>query len=301
MEKIILLTFGIVAIIALLIFLIVVPKETKHFHLSEDAQLDKTLQKIVNLLGGDILTFVDKTRFKPKTYDQRLEELIATCGNPWNLTIVEFQIVRFVLSAVFALIGLTLGIIISVSFVHGPVAILIPLITAPLLGYLGYLYPESNYEGLKKKRDEEFKRYFPEAIDYLIMIIGSGTTLTVAFERSVEYLEEGAVKEEFKKIVSELHSGQSLEKALNNFASRVPSESIKAFCKSLNNANKLNVDLKGILEARSDASRRELEQEIEKRISTLDTKVMMCLSPTALVSILIVVMSPTAVTLMNSF
>ena len=92
-----------------------------------------------------------------------------------------------------------------------------------------------------------------------------------------------------------------MESALNNFASRVPSESIKAFSKALNNANRLSVSVVDILSSRSDTSRKELELEIEKRISTLDTKVMMVLSPTAMLSIMIVALAPSVQTLLNAF
>ena len=46
---------------------------------------------------------------------------------------------------------------------------------------------------------------------------------------------------------------------------------------------------------------RKIDLEIEKRISTLDTKVMLVLSPTAMVSIMIVALAPSVQILLNAF
>ena len=300
MNNIIILTIGIVAIFGFLFLLILSPKKTTNFKLSDDDELDSVLKKVVTLIGGDVLAFSENIRFKPKTRDDKLEELIHSCGNPWKVSLFEFQVIKLSLAVALGIVGAILGILLVVSdFAFWGIS---PIASIALFAYLGYLYPNSYYEGVKKSRDLEFKKNFPEAIDYLLMILGGGGyTLPVAFEMTLEYLEEGAVKDEFTKIVSDLHTGQTMESALNNFASRVPSESIKAFSKALNNANKLSVSVVEILAARSDASRKELELEIEKRISTLDTKVMLVLSPTAMVSIMIVALAPSVQILLNAF
>lgn len=300
MNNILIVTIGIVAVFSFLFLLILSPKKSTKFKLSSDEELDSVLKKVVSLIGGDVISFAENTKFKPKTRDEKLEELINSCGNPWNVSVYEFQVIRLTLAVAMAIVGAIIGIIlITTGFAFFGIG---PIIAIAIFSYLGYLYPNSYYEGIKKNRDLEFKKNFPEAIDYLLMIIGGGgDTLPVAFEVCLDYLDEGVVKEEFTKIVSDLHTGQTMESALNNFASRVPSESIKAFSKALNNANRLSVSVVDILSSRSDTSRKELELEIEKRISTLDTKVMMVLSPTAMLSIMIVALAPSVQTLLNAF
>jgi pilus assembly protein TadC len=132
-----------------------------------------------------------------------------------------------------------------------------------------------------------------------MILSGGGYSLPVAFEMSLDYLPTGVVKEEFTKIVSDLHTGQTMEMALNSFAERVPSEGIKSFVKALNNANKLSVSVVDILRARAFASRKDLETEIEKRVTGLPVKVMLILSPSSAAAIIIIAISPSISAIMN--
>ena len=69
--------------------------------------------------------------------------------------------------------------------------------------------------------------------------------------------------------------------------------------KALNNANKLSVSVVEILRARAFASRKELETEIEKRVTGLPVKVMLVLSPASAASIIIIAISPSISAIMN--
>ena len=105
------------------------------------------------------------------------------------------------------------------------------------------------------------------------------------------------IRKEFEQIVNELRSGVTMEQALLNFSDRAPTDGIKAFAKALNNANRLSVSMIDILKARSIESRRDLENEIDQRIATLDSRVTMVFSPVTAISLGIVVIAPTIWTL----
>lgn len=296
MNNIIIATFGIVALVISILVLILSPKESKYFNLpSDDSEMDATIRKVLNLIGGDV-AYLGNTQIKRMSKDGEIEKLLVSSGNPWNINVQEFVILRFVIAIMGFVFGIALGI------VFGIVTGFFFLSPAPaiLFAFLGWLYPKNAYEGRKKQREMEFKAKLPEAIDYLIMILsGGGYSLPVAFEMSLDYLPIGVVKEEFTKIVSDLHTGQTMEMALNSFAERVPSEGIKSFVKALNNANKLSVSVVEILKARAFASRKELETEIEKRVTGLPVKVMLVLSPASAASIIIIAISPSISAIMN--
>lgn len=296
-------TLGIVALITFVFLMILSPKKTTSFELSDSSQLDPTLAKLVTLLGGDVSSFFPESVIK-KNENEHLKRLIEASSNPWNITIHEFVIIRLVLATVGAISGLILGLLLILTGESLGVPIIMAGFLTPVLimlgGLLGFKYPESTYETEQKRRDKEFKMNLPEAIDYLIMILsGGGYSLPVAFEMSLDYLPEGVVHEEFTRIVSDLHAGKTMETALNDFAERVPSEGIRAFSKALNNANKLSVSVVEILKARAEASRKELELEIEKRLSTLPVKVMLVLSPSSALSIMLVALAPSADAIMK--
>src|SRR5574344_189934 len=240
MNNIIIATLGIVALVISILVLILSPKESKYFNLpSDDSEMDATVRKVLNLIGGDV-AYLGKAQIKRMSKDGEIEKLLVSSGNPWNINVQEFVILRFVIAIMGFVFGVALGI------VFGIVTGFFFLSPAPavLFAFLGWLYPMNAYEGRKKQREMEFKAKLPEAIDYLIMILsGGGYSLPVAFEMSLDYLPIGVVKEEFTKIVSDLHTGQTMEMALNSFSERVPSEGIKSFVKALNNANKLSVSV----------------------------------------------------------
>jgi len=289
MNNIIIATFGIVALVISIIFLILAPKESKYFNLpADDSEMDATVRKVLNLIGGDV-AYLGNKQIKKMSKNDEIEKLLISSGNPWNINVQEFVILRFVVAIMGFIAGVVLGIFFSVLL---DTVFLFP-IPVFLLTFLGWLYPKNVYESRKSQREMEFKAKLPEAIDYLIMILsGGGYSLPVAFEMSLDYLPQGVVKEEFSKIVSDLHTGQTMEMALNSFAERVPSEGIKAFVKALNNANKLSVSVVEILKARAFASRKDLETEIEKRVQGLPVKVMLVLSPTSAGAIIVIAIAP---------
>lgn len=303
MNSLILVTLGIVALISFLFLLILSPKKTETFQLGENHKLDPTLSKIVQLFGGDITTFFPETLEK-QSKDDKLERLIQSSSNPWNVTLQEFLVLRFVFAGGGLILGAVVGALASyfITIVEMPAPLMFLLLPAGIIGggFLGFKYPEVVYENEKSSRDSEFKGNLPEAIDYLIMILsGGGYSLPVAFEMSLDYLPDGAVHDEFSKIVSDLHTGKTMESALNDFAERVPSEGIRAFSRALNNANKLSVSVVEILKARAEASRKELELEIEKRLAVLPVRIMLVLSPASAGAIMLIALAPSAHAIMQ--
>lgn len=301
--NLILATLGIVALVIFVFLMILSPKKTSSFELSDSSQLDPTLARLVILFGGDVSSFFPESVIR-KGENEHLKRLIESSSNPWNVTIHEFVIIRLALATAGAISGLIFSLfLLFLGESFGVPVVMAGLLTPVIIvlgGLLGFKYPESTYETEKKRRDKEFKMNLPEAIDYLIMILsGGGYSLPVAFEMSLDYLPQGVVHEEFSRIVSDLHTGKTMENALNDFAERVPSEGIRAFSKALNNANKLSVSVVEILKARAEASRKELELEIEKRLSTLPVKVMLVLSPSSALSIMLVALAPSADAIMN--
>lgn len=296
MNHVLLFTLGIIFLIGLLFLLVMMPNKKNDYEFSQDSNLDPTLKKILALVGSDIHSFTaDKVSVEAKNND--ITRLIEASGNPWNVSAYELVALRYVFACLY-FVGASLLTAI-LAFVH-PLFGLVGVALVIGATLLGFQYPTTYYESVKKDRESKFKANLPEAIDYLVMILGGGGySLPIAFEMSLDYLPEGVVRDEFTKIVTDLHTGQSMETALNNFAKRVPSESIKAFVKALNNANKLSVNILDILITRSKESRKELELEIEKRVSTLGTRVMLVLSPTSAIAVILVSASPSFAAIIN--
>jgi type II secretion system protein F domain protein len=289
------LTVSILALIGMFIILIKGTKQKPNSSkiLGTNTNLDPSVEKLMKMFGGDITSLVGTERLIQQAKKTKTEELFRKSGNPWKLQIIEFIVLQYVLGCLGVFVGLLFGALLSfigLSQLGFLLIILLPI--------LGFRYPSSTYHSIAKSKENQYKGQLPEAIDYLILALsGGGYSLPTAFEKVLDFMPNNLIRKEFEQIVNELRSGVTMEQALLNFSDRAPTDGIKAFAKALNNANRLSVSMIDILKARSIESRRDLENEIDQRIATLDSRVTMVFSPVTAVSLGIVVIAPTIWTL----
>lgn len=289
------LTVSILALIGMFIILIKGTKQKPNSSkiLGTNTNLDPSVEKLMKMFGGDIISLVGTERLIQQAKKTKTEELFRKSGNPWKLQIIEFIVLQYVLGCLGVFVGLLFGALLSfigLSQLGFLLIILLPI--------LGFRYPSSTYHSIAKNKENQYKGQLPEAIDYLILALsGGGYSLPTAFEKVLDFMPNNLIRKEFEQIVNELRSGVTMEQALLNFSDRAPTDGIKAFAKALNNANRLSVSMIDILKARSIESRRDLENEIDQRIATLDSRVTMVFSPVTAVSLGIVVIAPTIWTL----
>lgn len=289
------LTVSILALIGMFIILIKGTKQKPNSSkiLGTNTNLDPSVEKLMKMFGGDITSLVGTERLIQQAKKTKTEELFRKSGNPWKLQIIEFIVLQYVLGCLGIFVGLLFGALLSfigLSQLGFLLIILLPI--------LGFRYPSSTYHSIAKNKENQYKGQLPEAIDYLILALsGGGYSLPTAFEKVLDFMPNNLIRKEFEQIVNELRSGVTMEQALLNFSDRAPTDGIKAFAKALNNANRLSVSMIDILKARSIESRRDLENEIDQRIATLDSRVTMVFSPVTAVSLGIVVIAPTIWTL----
>lgn len=295
------LSLAIAGIIALLFFVIgytfFVPKSTRGFAPdNKEAQKEDSTLRLFTVLTNELmltLPAIDKEPKKPKK-DVATENLLIRAGNPWGLTVSEFKTMK--------LAGLFYGVIFG--FVLGiPLSLSIPVpawVVAALGGLLLFNYPSSKYKDLAKSRDLEFKRLLPEALDLIHIALSGGMPLARAIESAVPSMKDSIVKEEFKKLVSDVNAGETMHSSLDKFASRAPNDSIKTFARSLQSAIKTNAPMAEILESRAKASREEFFSFIHQKVAQLESKIWMILSPTMLPALMIITILPSGSIMMNA-
>jgi type II secretion system F domain protein len=297
-DKIIMLmAVSIVVIIGLLFVLLFKTPETKDYYISSDNKLDPSMKKLVRTFGPDVLGLTSKNTQVKMAKDEKLDLLMRRAGNPWNLTVAEF----YLLKATLAALGLMLGLI--VGFIIGYITnAILGVVIAIILPLIGWLYPTSTYENIANQRDMEFKKSLPEAIDLLIMAMSGGNfTLINGIREIIPHLPDSPIREEFIMIAQDVDAGMSVTQALENFALRAPTDGIKAFVKALINANRLSVDMTMILQARARESRKELRDEAEKRIAALPLKVMGVMSPGSAIAIMAIAIAPSIYFIVSLF
>jgi len=233
-------------------------------------------------------------RYKKDTL-AKTQKLIVESGNPWNLTAQEFSFMKVVCAFIAFIVAWPVWFLIR-DIITVPWFILVPLFTI-----FGFFVPQIKYADQAKRRSLDFTRELPEALDLMIISLSAGATFSKALQDTLPNMRDGVLKEEFVQMNQTIESGKSVNAALNDFAKRAPNESIITFVRAVQEANNLGVPLTDVLKARSEASREDFFALVHSRVATLESKIMVILTPTLLPTILLISIAPSANSLMGVF
>lgn len=295
-------TIALGALIAITTFLlgyiILIPKSNKGFNPSNEEYLQQNDNfRRFSYIANELMLAMpasQNTMKRPKR-DLKTESLLIRAGNPWSVTVSEFKVLKWT----GAFIGLILGIPISL-LIHSQ-SESIPIIAIIALSILlGFNTPTSKMKDLAAKRDLEFKRQLPEALDLISISLAGGMSFPRALAVSIPSMQRGIVRTEFELVSNDIAAGSTTEAALEKFALRAPNDSVKTFARAVQSAIKTNAPLAEILNSRAKASREEFFAYINQKVAQLESKIWMILSPTMLPALLIITVLPSGAQLMNA-
>src|SRR5207245_10461780 len=109
----------------------------------------------------------------PRQATGPLRQKLSRAGDPGNLTPAGFQAVRYALAALFAIAGLTIGLVLRLPI---PSLVLAPVFGA-LAAFLGYIAPIMWLEPRVSQRRHQIERSLAEATDLLTLVVESGMSL----------------------------------------------------------------------------------------------------------------------------
>lgn len=283
-----------ISLVTLIAVLLSSRTNSTHFYMSNTEHLDPKMVKVVNLIGGDLLSILPKNVQKRSISDKEINDVFKASGNPWGVTKLEFLALRVSYGFIASIIGFLFVMLVRPGLMLGTLIVL-------ALTFLGWNKPLSEYRKIAQNKEKDFKKHFPEMLDYLTMIMSDGTyTFANAIEVVLTYLPDSAVKLEFTKVVDSINSGMTTEEALIELSGRLPSPALEAFINAVNNANTLNTPMDGLMRTRAKKSREDLTNELELLIQGLPTKTMLTVAPATILSMLLIFMVPVIVALMSS-
>ena len=288
---------GLLALIAgLFAYAFLVPRNRDTFspNIKDDAQDASTL-KFISKIGAELYASLPANNRTEKKDLPKIEALLTRSGNPWGVTAQEFFFMQFVTAFIGFLMGLGTWFFLSFMKVGIPGWLVIGGLTI-----LGFMFPRLKHNDQAKKRDLDFKRQLPEALDLIIISLSGGNTFQQALRESLPNMQDGVLKEEFSNILKSIDTGRTLNEALEHFAKRAPNESIRTFVQAVREANELNVPLVEVLESRAEASRQEFFALIHAKTASLSSKMMGVLTPTLIPALLIILLTPAIASLLNS-
>lgn len=282
---------------ALLAYALVMPRSTGNFAPDNEEQTeDNTMLRFITKLSGELYATLPagSVDHKVKRPNFKIEKLLMRSGNPWGLKAEEFKFFQYTS----ALVGFGAGWLLWL-----PLSAMLNLHWGIVVGFctiFGFFIPRIKYGELAKKRDLEFKRQLPEALDLIIISLSSGNLFAQAVRDALPNMPEGVLKDEFREVNKAMDTGRTLNQALDGFAKRAPNESIATFVKSIQEGQDLNVPIIETLESRAEASRQEFFALIHGKTAALSDKMMGVLTPTLLPALLILVLSPAGASLISS-
>lgn len=189
----------------------------------------------------------------------RIDDLLWSSGNPWNLTINEYVALQVLLAMV-----------VPIPFALLAAALALPVIPAVAVGaVIGAFTPRYFYRRQRSIRVTDADRSLPEAMDLLQITMASGQQFTSALNEVSRRMPPGVLASELRLVVEDLATGKPLDRSLAELARRLPTESVESFTRAITQAERLGTDMSETLNQQSRFVRAAYENRVDKMIGSL--------------------------------
>ena len=235
-----------------------------------------TLEPIVRWLGARFAALLSEKQ------KRSLNHQIALAGDYMGL--LPEEVVGF--SVVSAVLGIFAGLIAGALTGMGPIMV----IGCTLLG--GVL-PQMQVSGAGADRMKNVNRRLPYAIDLLALAMGAGLDFPGAVRQVVEKSgsPEEPVVEEFTLMLQSLQLGRTRRQAMEEFAARVPINSVIEFVGAVVQAEMRGNPVVEVLRIQAEVSRRQRSVRAEEAASKAGVAMIVPLV-LVFVAILILIVAP---------
>jgi tight adherence protein C len=245
----------------------------------------RELEPLVRWLGAHIKPLLGEK------VQSRIDRQITLSGDFWGL--VPEELVALTLLSAGA--GLACGSAYAALLSRGFLYVL-------LGGVLGAMLPYLQLSGLEGQRRKQVQNGLPYVIDLLALGLSAGLDFPGALRQVVDKSSNGSepLIEEIQLILRELQVGKTRKQALEQFAERVPSESVREFVGAVVQAEERGNPLGQVLEIQAEASRQRRSTRAEEAASKASVKM---LAPMVLVfaAILLLIVCPMFLQIQESF
>ncbi|MGN6371212.1 MAG: type II secretion system F family protein [Phycisphaerae bacterium] len=174
---------------------------------------------------------------------QYMHEPYVRAGYPGGLDDDELISTGALLSVLF-----TLGIgFLSVAF-FGPLMAWLALVGIPL----GFMAVVAHLKSLAKERQVEIMRAMPYALDLLVLMLRSGTSLRIAIGRVIEDYQAHSLGIELGQVIAEIDVGSPRTEAFKKMADRLKIPDITSLVDAIVQSEELGWPLSDTLERLAD-------------------------------------------------
>ncbi|OGQ34846.1 MAG: hypothetical protein A3F16_06790 [Deltaproteobacteria bacterium RIFCSPHIGHO2_12_FULL_43_9] len=142
------------------------------------------------------------------------------------------------------------------------------IIFYPLLGVLGWFFPDILLKSLIKKRGKEILIALPFIVDMLTLSTEAGLDFMAALQRVIEKARPSPLVQEIRMVIQEVQVGTTRADALRKMSARLDMEAINSFVAILISADQMGASIGKVLRAQADALRADRFIRAEKAGAT---------------------------------
>lgn len=224
---------------------------------------------------------------------ERIRHRLDLAGNPHGWTVD-----RVVSLKVMAGVILPLAAVAYCALVTAPLRVTLAVgLVAFAMGFFGpdlYLYNTATH------RAEEIKRSLADAIDLLTISVEAGLGFDAAVQQ-VARNTEGALAEEFARVLREMQLGKGRSDALRGMSERSSVEDLHAFASAMVQADAFGISLGQVLRVQSEELRLKRRQYAEEKAQQVPVKIMVPLILFILPCLFVVIMGPAVLNAIDAF
>jgi len=196
-----------------------------------------------------------------------LRQKLSRAGDPGNLTPAGFQAVRYATAALFAIAGLTIGLLLRLPI---PSLVLAPLAGA-IAAFLGYMAPSLWLDQRISERRHQIERSLAEATDLLTLVVESGMSLDEGLLSITERFHN-ALGDEIGKVLREIRLGRPRMAALEHMAVSTGVADLHHLVESIVQSDQMGVPIARLLRVQATEMRRRQRQTAQERAAQASSR-----------------------------
>ncbi len=297
-------TYAVALLIALSVALLVVG--LGQFVVSSESQtLKRRLATVSRVRSEDRMVREQRERQKRR---ERLEGLLEAVGERVGAEQIKRGGLRQLLThagyrsraapAIFVGIravgaaGLAVLAFVGVSAMRVDFAAAMLAVSAAVL--VGWILPAYVLRRKIRKRQKEFRRTLPDALDLMVVCVEAGLGLNQALVRVGEEMERVSpnLAEEFTLVSLEIRAGTSREDALRNLGERTGTPDVRALVSMLIQTDRFGTSIADALRVHAEELRSKRQQAAEEEAAKITVKMLIPLVIFVVPAIFIVILGP---------
>jgi tight adherence protein C len=248
---------------------------------------ERTLRPVAGRISGTI------GRFTSSSFSARTEKNLAMAGNPGELRVADWMVIKALSAVVFAIIFFLLfffllnaGLPVAIALGGAGVAV-------------GYIAPEFWLSRRIRARQKAILLQIPDALDLLTISVRAGLGFDAALSKVVEKLQ-GPLVDEFRRALAEVRVGKARRDALRDIVPRTEVTPLTNFIGAIIQAEQLGVSISKVLQVQSEQLRIERRQRAEEMAAKAPIKMLFPLVGCIFPSLFIVILGPAIILIIKN-